>query len=365
MNWKEFLKLDKNKILLSILLFLSLPLIYRYRCDPNFSNFNVKECCIASLDTGLGFLYSIDNIAIIANYAYALLFSLIFSCVLSLIIFYYLRNKQNITDFIKPTKSKIIITFLIFLVAPILIYDYGSFSSVNSCPSHWYVHTIETGWTTLMYQHYIDYPLLPLQIFIIYLLSCVIVRKYNKFKHKNYFMVTYKELFKIDKYKIAVFTVILLLSNIPFIGTTNPLESTCQYTCTNSLDSHCSQTCHHTFKSRAIFWWPWQQMDTSITYLSYSKTGDSYESIISTNSIPLLHGLKQIFTYPRITDIIGLILTITYFYFVSCELIYQYNRLKTKTESDTPKLYNRYGSIQIFANNQHKYTNFSKSQTLV
>ena len=146
-------------------------------------------------------------------------------------------------------------------------------------------------------------------------------------------MIAYrnKELFKIDKYKVGLLVLILLLANVPSLGTTNPSESPCQYACTNSLDSSCSQTCHHTFESRAIFWWPWQQMDTSITYLSYSKTGDVYESIINTDSIPLLRGLKQIFTYPRITDIIGLILTIAYFYFVSCGLFYLHNRLKTKT----------------------------------
>lgn len=182
MDWKELIKPDKNRILLSILLFLSLPLIYIYRCDISFPDIYVKECCIASLDTGLGFLYSIDNVAIIANQTYAILFSLIFSYILSLIIFYYLRNKQNVVDLIKPTKSKAIITFLIFLIAPIWNFEYGSFSAVNHCPSHWHMNTLNTGWDTLKYQLYIDNLLLPLLIFIFYILACVIARKYNKFR---------------------------------------------------------------------------------------------------------------------------------------------------------------------------------------
>ncbi len=141
-------------------------------------------------------------------------------------------------------------------------------------------------------------------------------------------MVNYKELFKIDKYKIVLLLLILLLANIPYIGTTNPTESPCQYACTESLNPSCSKTCYHAFESRSIFWWPWQQMDHSINYLSYGKTGDNYEPMINTHSIPILLGLKEVFFYGRVADIFGLILTIAYFYLISCGLIYLYNRLK-------------------------------------
>ena len=202
MDWKEFLKLDKTRILLFLFLFLSLPLIFEYGCD-----FIDGQCCIMNLWTGLGFLSRSILICcegilhFISRHIYGILLNLIIAYILSVSIFHFVKTKQNIVNFIKPTKKKLIITFLIFLIAPIWGLGLAPYSSIHICPTHLTFSSPEFpyGIGIIVVGEAIFSPIthnygelenliLPLQIFILYLLSCAATHYYEKSKKNKDFV---------------------------------------------------------------------------------------------------------------------------------------------------------------------------------
>lgn len=139
--------------------------------------------------------------------------------------------------------------------------------------------------------------------------------------------MNWKQFLKPTKGKILVFFIILILANVPYVGTASPFQHSCvcesipEGPACNPLDY-----CYHTFRARSIFWWPGEISSFSgFTLLSYARHSNTYELIINNHSIPLLNILR----WPKLY-LIGLILSLIYFYIISCivMLIYSsiYNR---------------------------------------
>lgn len=135
--------------------------------------------------------------------------------------------------------------------------------------------------------------------------------------------MNWKEFVKPTKWKIVIFLVILILANVPFIGTTSPFESYCvcksipEGPACNSLDY-----CYHTFEARGVFWWTGKiSAPFGFALLSYARHNNTYESIINDHSIPLL----KILRWPKLY-LIGLIASLIYFYIISCIAIFIYDR---------------------------------------
>ncbi|MDD5289837.1 MAG: hypothetical protein PHT40_01380 [Patescibacteria group bacterium] len=141
--------------------------------------------------------------------------------------------------------------------------------------------------------------------------------------------MNWKQFLKPTKGKFLIFLIILILANIPFIGTTVPFKNSCicespeavGLPACNPLDY-----CYNTFEARSIFWWPGEiSAPTGFTLLSYTRYNNTYGPIINSHSIPLLHILKWPDLY-----LVGLIINLIYFYIISCVIIHIYNRKKHK-----------------------------------
>ena len=300
--WKEFLKLNRSKIILFILLFLSLPLIFEYSYD-----FSSGSYCLISLWTGLGFLSRViltcceGALYFILEHIYGILAGLIVSYLLSVTIFYFLKTRQNIVDFIKPTKKKIIITFLIFLIAPIWGFGLSPYSSIHICPTHLTFSSPEFpyGIGIIVLGEVIFSPIthnygelenliLPLQIFILYFLSCAAAHYYEKSKKiKDFVRVKWRKVGLV----ITLFVCFSILWYIQFVSEL-PLNRPYFQLCLSSLI--------------AILYWP------------ISALHHFFPSLIGTSSITWY----------------DMILLIFYWYFLSCFIFFLYDNFKARDEKN-------------------------------
>jgi len=172
------------------LLFLSLPLIFEYGCF-------IGQCCIMNLWTGLGFLSRLiltcceGTLPFISRHIYGILLNLIIAYILSASILHFVKTKQNIVNFIKPTKRKLILALLIFLISPIWGLGLTPLTSIHYCPTYLTISQPEIGFIVLgeiifspitHSYDYIENLISPLQLFILYLISCTIIYYYNKLR---------------------------------------------------------------------------------------------------------------------------------------------------------------------------------------
>lgn len=144
--------------------------------------------------------------------------------------------------------------------------------------------------------------------------------------------------FRFQQSIALLFIVIFVLANIPFIGTTSPLvRPSCM--CPDAVGMGCGQSsgCYYYFSTRQAFWWPW-----GLAYwdfygwnkgelsrpLWYSKNQSRFE--MAGTSLPLLSGVRNIWLWHKINDIVGLSLSLVYFYVLSCLIVYVHRKYVRK-----------------------------------